>query len=296
MSFKNIKTTRMSGAATPPSSDSTPSAVQEERPPVEESRKEPVATLPVITVKELPSKWIPYPKGAEIKYVPYLFGELWGRSQSIQSPKDSYKLILDGITTSFNKEELTYFDFIFISLLRRLSTFGTDQITLEFVCPVCGHRNKEIILLGNLEFKDVEAPEFPVCFSDPEDGTEFEVSPLTMGKYFMLLDMGKEKDRVAVYAACVRNLEFPEAYRRIFYAKGELSETLEYVDELLYFGVKPLTLRCKGTRKAEGEDKPVKCDVPIKVEIDDEKVIIEPFRGNVGSIRDRVQFGPAKHS
>lgn len=85
------------------------------------------AGAPEIEVKELPSKFLPYPKGTKITYRPYLFGEVKKFNQGQQSTSQAWALIASGIKCSFDVNELTLSDLRYIGLLRKISTFGLRQ-------------------------------------------------------------------------------------------------------------------------------------------------------------------------
>jgi len=234
--------------------------------------------LPEIDITELPSKLLPYGEGAKITYRPYTYGELLQFNQSKLSKSDQFKRVLSGINTSFPVDDLSYFDFIYIGLLRKISTFGGDKFTLTFGCSECGKSNNTYLGLTDLEFQDIEIPSLPVIL-DVDDNTHIEISTLTIKNYLFLLDNDLLTDKTAVYAASVTNMEFNAAKDLISSLTGDIIQDLESVDAMLYLGIKPIDCTCSS------------CDAKNSISIDEPGVLVSPFRGSSVATRSRIRFG-----
>jgi len=116
-----------------------------------------------IELSELPSQYLDYPEGAQIRYRPYFFGEVEQFEQLKNNVIGRFELALGGVESSFPVEELTLADFLFISLLRKISTVGDDtKFSFSFVCPVCKFFQQHVYDLNDLVFYDLEVPELPV--------------------------------------------------------------------------------------------------------------------------------------
>lgn len=263
----------------------------------EPSVKEEKNYLPTINVNDLPSKFKPYPKGVEISYTPYTFGELKKFSQSKLSVKQRYEFILEGVTVSgMPKEKLTFSDFLFLALLRKLSSVGVGEISIKYPCNKCGFENSNNIKLDTLDFNDIEAPELPAYLTI--NGNDMEFSPLTVEDFFMLFKEGKDKDSVAITAVQCRSHQFRAAYDIIYKANPEDSDLLNELDKMFAHSLKSLKFKCQNKEAPVTEvldgveiEKLVHCDYENIVELEDPGLIIQPFRGDGGTAKNRIQFG-----
>lgn len=201
----------------------------------------------VVVGRDIPSKFLPYPEGAIIRYRPYFYGEIKNYSQSVGlSVKDKFLFILKGIETiGFDKMELTISDFMYIGLLRRMSALGDSDIIITFMCNRCGniveHRSK----CSEVDIEYLQVPKLPVRITLMDD-TELAFSPMTVGGYLKLQETGQVNDDIAFLARCCINLPFDEVYKILteltHYQDAEL---LDRVDEMLYHSVKPIRVTCK---------------------------------------------------
>lgn len=236
---------------------------------------------PKIRVTDLPSKFLPYPTGV-VEYVPYTFGELVRLAQSNLDPVGITKFILEGIKTSFNKEDLSYFDFMYVALLRRISSAESNQFSFMGTCGDCGDKRKYISGLADLEFNDLTVPDLPIIIE--VGGFPLHFMPLTVGKYMELSESGKLDDRVEVYASTVVNKPKDQVRMILESAPGTIVEDIEEVDRLLMFGVKTLPIKCGA------------CGESIVVDIEDPEVLVRPFRPDENPPRNRILFGVKGHS
>lgn len=248
--------------------------------------------IPEIRVTSLPSKFLPYPSSCSISYNPYVFGELIEFNESKLSESDVVKFVSKGITTSFPLMELAYFDYMFISLLRKISSFGGNQFSFNYTCQKCGADGKHTATIDEIDFTELNVPKLPLVITVGK--TELHFMPLTLGDYLNLLESKKVDKRVSLFAAEVTNISQDEAEKVIYNAIGEDQSLLNYVDEVLYFGVKPMVVKCKAETKEKVDNDTVKvmiCDFENKVEIGSPEVLSRPFRADRESLRNRIRFG-----
>lgn len=236
-----------------------------------------------VSTKDLPSRGIPYPEGSWIIHRPYMFGEVKKISQSKLDNKASYGYILSGVTCSFDKNLLTMPDVLYIGLLRKLSTLGSTEIIARYQCDQCGKPGQFIFKTDSLDFEDLNVPKLPIVV-DMSFG-EVHFSPMTIKDYLMMADKGKDQDEVALYAVQAKNMNFDEAYTRIFNASPEDAQLLLEVDKLLYHSVKPITKTCANLV----DEKP--CGKHVKIELDGGQALLLPFRRDQGTAKTKIRFG-----
>ena len=262
---------------------------------------------------KIPSKWLPYPKGMEIYYHPYTHGDLIAFNQTdsngrpVMDAAQQMDFVMSGIETGgvpFDKWELSYRDFLFVSLLRRLSTFDTNQFIMAYKCRTCGVENQAIFDLGRVDILDVEVPALPIVYTTTS-GTELHFSLLTVGSYLKLFKAGSLKDEILVLAEMVSNIPDKEMAQKILYeARGEGAQdisALVEINSMLLTGVAPMDHTCQScSRFNEGEVEkskekpgyePLYRDPVNRLGFYDPEVVVYPFREADDSFRDRIRFG-----
>tara|TARA_B100000700_G_scaffold311500_2_gene393613 strand:+ start:71697 stop:72377 length:681 start_codon:yes stop_codon:yes gene_type:complete len=221
-----------------------------------------------------------YPDGVEIHYKPYTFGEVksFSQSQGKMTMAKRIDQILSGVEiTGMSKEDLTFFDFVYISLLRRLTTMNAIEFTLSVGCPNCGAPVKHQFSWEGLVFDDMPAPKLPVVV-DICGHQDVKFMPLTVGQYKELARLGIAEDEVAI-AAMTSSLDF-KAARELFYdALGDDAALLGEIDKLLFHDLKPAKATCKA------------CETQFLAALDDEASLITPFRKSESATGSRVRFG-----
>lgn len=276
---------------------SDPVTVPETKPDRQEVSVKKEAYLPTILVKDLPSKFLAYPKGVEISYQPYRFGELKKFAQSKLSIKQRYEFILEGIIVSgMEKTALTFNDFIFIALLRKLSSIGVHDIQITFNCSKCGFENKHHVELDKLDFDEIQAPELPAYVTI--NGKDLTFTPLTVNDFFNLFREGKENDPVGILAMQCRSHRFKEAYDIIYGANTEDSQLLEELNKIFHHGLATLKIPCKNRDAVVSEfvdgievEKNVPCDYVNHIDLGSPDLLVQPFRGPGGAPKNSIRFG-----
>jgi len=244
--------------------------------------------IPIIdVVSVLPSGGFSYPKNYWIKYRPFVFGEISKISNDKMSFTDIARIVLSGIKTSFPIEELTFYDFTFISLLRKLSSLRDSQVRVTHACSRCKKLNTYIINVSSgedsdLNFWEIKYNNLPIKVDlkfDNNEYKEYEFSPLTISQYFYLCNIGMEKDICAMIAAQCTNESFEVMYDNVCKAVGEEETLLREIDDILTHGLKPIASQCDA------------CGAVTMLRVDSNKVILRPFRRPNEVIKDRIRFG-----
>ena len=201
----------------------------------------------VVVSKDIPSRFLPYPEGSEIRYRPYYYGEVKNYSQSLGlSIKDKFLFMLSGVETEgFDKLDMTLSDFMYVGLLRRMSALGDSDIIISFVCNRCGniveHRSK----CSEVDIEYLNVPKLPISVN-LLNGTELIFSPMTVRGYLELNSIDKGEDDLAFLAKCCVNLPYEEVYKVMTHITDYQDvELLDKIDELLYHSVKPIQVKCK---------------------------------------------------
>lgn len=249
----------------------------EQKARMENSSVENIDTVPSISITDLPSKLLAYPKGCEIRYRPYVFGEIKKFNQSKLTVREEIDYVLAGITTSFDKMELTFSDVLYMGLLRKISTFGTTCSTVTYQCKHCNQVNNKVIQNDEFEFSDLTVSALPVIL--PLDEKDYNFMPCNVGQYFKLEEEGLFQDTVAVLAMMCCNHSYEDAYKVFYHVHQDDVDRLDEVDSYLYHGVKPLEGLCS------------KCNKTTQVRLEGGRVLIRPFRRRNESIESRIRFG-----
>jgi len=245
--------------------------------------------LPTIELTDpLPSKGLSYPEGHKVSYRPYVFGEVKKVSGSRTTFEELARTILEGIQTTFPIGDLTFYDFLYVSLLRKLSTIGDSTIIATHVCPnrACQVSNSYEISVGpekcEVDFWDVDYDDLPVSVDlklGDEGYTTYEFMPLTILDYLRLERMNLHKDSVAKLAMQCVNFPFEEVRPKLYRAYGEESQILTQLEDILHHGVKPINVKCPS------------CGSINLLQLDGGNVVIRPFRTDEEVASDRIRFG-----
>lgn len=254
--------------------------------------------LPVMDVKNLPSKFLPYPAGAKIRYRTYGWGEIQLISDSKRDIKGNAKLILEGIETSFDKESLTLGDFMWLSLLRLLSSFNTSKFKATVKCKACGNMVTHISECKDLEFEDITAKKLPVSIDinsrTLDDGAVIDklvFKPLTIGGFFDLIDDTSDtKYNIKLMALQCINLSYENAKKVLLNLSFDDVKYINKIDKLLNHNVKSINIQCGSVISGEGDDE-IKCNNKVTIQPDGGQALIIPFREREEHDENRIQFG-----
>lgn len=114
-------------------------------------------------VKELPSRFIPYPKNIKVKYRTYT----WSEIDYINQSNLDYAEILDfcskGIMIDgMDVYDLTYMDFMYLCILRKLSSLGSDSSKFKVMFNAFGKAQTADFAEKDLEFEDLMFEALPI--------------------------------------------------------------------------------------------------------------------------------------
>lgn len=247
---------------------------------VEDNKSEIIKSMPIHNIEDLPSNMIPYPEGAEISYRSYGFGEIKNISQSELSELDFVDIVMNGIYTNFDKKTITFYDFLYIAILRKLFTIGNSKAELVYICPHCEKRvSSEIDMAEDIDFEYLKTEELPIS-TVLDDGNVYEFHPFTIEDYKWLVRNNKFKDYVAVISLCCKNREYKETYKYIM-ENSTISdgETLLEVEHYLSHDMKRVEKYCP------------KCKSRNNLDVSGRDVLIRPFHKRAGSTKHKIWFG-----
>lgn len=206
-----------------------------------------------INVNKLPSNFMIYPENSKVSYEPYSYGEIKIFNQSRLTLKESYDFILKGIfTAGFDKENLTLGDFLYLSLMRKIVSYGDSDIMVTYECEGCNKLSRRVVKSSQLDIQDLKVPKLPIIVS-LSNGVELHFKPITVKKYLELVDIygaGDKIDPIAYLTKCCCNLEFKNAYD-IINSVSEVDdvEILDRVDEMIYHNIKSVSVKCKNEKE-----------------------------------------------
>lgn len=265
--------------------------------------------LPEYQVKELPSRFIPYPKGIKIYVKPLTAGAAMNIAMVGRTNIDLMKETLNGIRVEgMPKNLLTPQDILFLGVYRNLVSSKHDKILLKSICPKCLHQNEESKSLSTIKFKEIEDFEedcYPIqvnfndytmwfsflTYKDFEfcaqkyKGHKLQQTALQIIKY---IDnkTGKEtlKPEFSLSSKDTRATQTIELYiedlRKILYNfvdedRDILDEVLEILED---YSLQPIEITCQDEL----------CKNKYSININDDDVLILPFRNSKESARARI--------
>lgn len=244
-----------------------------------------ISDMDMVNVTEVPSNFLPYPDDLSIRYKTYRWGEVKQISKEKYEEKTLIPYISRGIEVSskqepdFTIEKLTLSDFLYISLLRKLSTFGTEKFQIVIECENCKeHLTKEIVW-NALEFEELDIPKLPVIVKLSE-GTLLKFNPITVGEYVELVDEDKGADEVrAIWRSLVNKDVVP--YEKIYNMSLQDGQIMDEVNDILYHGLKEVDIKC--TKEA--------CKTLNRVSVDGKETLLRPYFPANKIKEDRIRFG-----
>lgn len=252
-----------------------------------ENKLEP-QTSPTTSVKlsKLPSKGMTYQEGASISFRTYGYGEVKKIASSNLSEKEAFAIVLSGINTNFDKNLITFGDFMYLSIFRKIATLGTAKVQVPYKSPVNGTTMLHTFSVDELEVEDLECPELPLNLT-MSDGNILEFMPLTVGDVLKLLEKGKIKDATSLMAAQVRNLKFEDAHAYIHsVTNNDDLVNLGEVESLLGHSLKPIVVQCTEKDKNDRE-----VTTAVSIRLEGRQALLLPFREQGVPSRSGISFG-----
>lgn len=255
-----------------------------------EIRNRDISEKPLVMVDKLPSGFKGYPEGTTISYNPITLGELEAinNGDNIDVERGVAMLLNNIHCNTLNSYDLYYWDVMYIGIKRKLLAFGdTTGIAYE-ICPKCGNLVKREFDYTELEFKELQVPDLPVITKI--NNTEVEIGLLTMKEF---LELSEGKTDLDVYASMIKNLKHEQALELVKNAYGKDAKLLRYIDNILNYGLKPLTTKCDNKVKTteNKKTKEVLCGEEVKVEVKSPFEIVFPEDTNARYSDFEIQFG-----
>lgn len=247
--------------------------------------KNPSLTSVDLKGDSLPSKGMLYDlesegKGWTLNYRPYTLGEVKKLSQSNLSYKDKLLMALDGVEASFDKRSITLSDLVYISLLRRISSFGNNGFIVGSVCPKCGEKSESKVFEESMEAKDIEAKALPITVKD-KSGTEFKFVPLTIGRFLDILQAGQQTEDLRLMAGCCVSHDPDDAFNMFESMDQNFGKALQQVDKYLDHNMLDVEVKCTN----------LECGHKKKVKPVGGQALLLPFRGNKDDTDFTISFG-----
>lgn len=271
------------------------------------------STTSQFEVAQVPSQFKPYPKNTRIFANSYNYREVKFLSDSKIPLDRQYEIMLSGIEIlgEMSPRDLTFFDFIYVSILRKLSSLGAQEYRVPYFCDVCDGKGLHSFTLEDIGFKtlDVELPVKVMFYTIGEQ----KFVPLTVGGYIELYregklwatcgkdiltreDGSKVVDPISVLAKMCISTDYEEIYGLLSSLKEpEDLNLLEDIEEAIDHYMRPLRFDCgqplekvpQGTHPSQVKS----CKNKISVGLLGGESIIIPFRKHGEPTESRISFG-----
>lgn len=280
-----------SGSHAPPLDLTSPTP----SPPVVDAAK----AVPLITIDDLPSRFLPYPSGSSIKYQPYTYGEVLDLNQPGQKNWQKFESMLGGIIIKgFDAHDLTLMDFMYIGVARRVSTLDVTEFRALFPCKNedCKEPNKTVLNATQLEFDYIKAPQVPLVLGRMAGYNDLAFKPITVGQMLELWASGDDSPAHMMAKQLVGQVvqqgdqkviipvDQKVIFQAIYNAMDEDARNLRRVDDYLFHGLKPIPVNCS------------KCGHSFHLLLDSWEAVLLPFRESEESDDDIISFGLAGDS
>lgn len=218
-------------------------------------------SLTNIEVDTLPSQGKIYPEDFAVYFAPLTFGEMKFLSGSAVRDKESIEFFMSKITCNMPVENLTYFDFFYLTVMIKLATFGTGEYSIIYECSKCGSTQETGFVSSEVIFEELRIP-FPVT-AVGNNGETYEFKPMTVGNYLKSTNRKVKDDYDEYMAYCLVGIETQEERRKIIREQfnGPSVSILEMIDASFFHGVQDIQVSCKhqeiintGEFDVEGEE------------------------------------------
>lgn len=213
-----------------------------------------------------PSQGVFYPKNLVVSYRLYSFGELKFltpkvlKEENPDTVKDYIDTCLKGITLSdpsFNKYDLCYYDFIYLSIIRKFPSIAKnpeEPYDVASRCPHCGNMNISALDIMSIQFNEYKYLE-PIKISISKE-VIYEFTPLTIKSYLKMLDFkSKSKNEldldVLFIASCVNSDEpLENIYNTIYSIQNRnVILKLQELEDSLSLSLLPYLLQCSNCQE-----------------------------------------------
>lgn len=255
--------------------------------------------LPYAKLEKLPSRFLPYPDGAQVYYRGYTFGEIDVFSESQLGVVEMTETVLQGIECKgMDKLDLTLPDYLLAGMLRRVSTLGGLDFTVTLPAnPEVGRMRAVRVTktMQDVKFDELEdVPGLPISIQVRDNVLEFW--PLTVRRFLqMARDLGEDQvpSESQTLAYECANREPAEALELIENATGQEIIDINEVQELLDHSVLPVDVGwTQEIATGKGKDRKVeKKEHTEAVDVTNPTALVFPFRGSERTPRSTVSFG-----
>ena len=247
---------------------------------LDKPKEEKMPEKSLIQVTELPSGFLPYPKGSKIYYAPLTLGEL----ENLNSGTLNLGQALDNLINSiyvdkFDKLDLAYFDLVYIGVQRKLTALGDVRGTINGFCTACENKNEKEFTYTELEFEELKVSALPIRY-EYEEPKFLEFSLMTYRNWKKMGDLPEhEIDRLTALSHMVSNYEPSKAKEILSKLSGDSINYINRIESLLDYGIKPFKLVCAHVEQEESEEvngetgslekviKPITCGHEFMVEV-----------------------------
>jgi hypothetical protein len=225
-------------------------------------KKEKIADVPIpvqdesklmfFPITEVPSKFLCYPKELEISYRRYGWLELKLLSQrrNTISLRTQAEIVLRGLRFSgveFNPYNLTFTDYEFLGLLRKVATVSPPAFDLKYMCEKCKRVSSFTVPVSGIQFDDIKAPKGRAKVK--LDSMEAVFQPLSLGQFLNVCDLQAEypewEEELMWAASCV---SYPLEEIFMYFkerATPDDAKLLRKLDKLFFHGIMPMKNICK---------------------------------------------------
>ncbi len=280
------------------------------------------------TVTELPSLFFPYPPNSRVIVDSYSYREIEVLNESKLPLDMEYEFVLDGVETQgFNKYDLTFFDFQYSNLLRKIRSIENPRFSVPYYCSKCDTIQEQIFSLLEIGFDDLnlnELKDLPVNIDFNSIGTH-QFIPLTVGRFLELLRkdlvylkhndeyvLNKQGEKIhdtsaQIAGMCISIADVEEGYNVFSQIRDpEDWELVKLVDKIFDHGISPLNFTCPNRLgedpnqdryndnekkfKYKQDSRPF-CNNRISIELLGGEALLLPFHEREGASESRVSFG-----
>lgn len=267
--------------------------------------------LPSYRITELPSRFIGYPDATVISVQPYTAGQAINIELAGRDNINSMEEILHGVNVQgISKEDLSPQDIIFLGVYRNLVSSKNDKINIRSICPKCLAENNEAKSLSVIKFKELEGFDkecYPIEVDFDNYVMKFEFLTYKAFKHCLTKYHGAKLYQIAYQVSEYTDKETQETFKRPYYSndpnerrstsafdiyiknvrnilfdlvdedKDALNEVIELLED---YGTKPIEVTCSDER----------CKHKYSVNLNEEGVLVMPFREPRESSRTRIKL------
>jgi hypothetical protein len=202
-------------------------------------------------IDDLPSKFICYPEGLEVRYRRYGWLEIKLLSQRTDSLslRTQTDMVFRGLKFSdptFSPYSLTFPDYQFLGLLRKVATLMPPSFDLRYMCQKCNKISSFTVPVTSIQFDEIKAPKGRAVVE--MEGLTATFQPLTIGQFIEVCDKKVEfpawEEEMVWSASCVSH-SMDEVFTYLKeQATPDDARLLRELDRLFFHGIMPIKHEC----------------------------------------------------